>query len=53
MDDGEDFLFRTLLIYIYISFSRIKNKKKIKGGSLRLIILYILDKIYYEVLYIK
>ena len=39
------FLFRTLLIYVYISFSRIKIKNK-KGGSPRLIILYILDEVH-------
>lgn len=42
---GNIFLFRTLLIYVYISFSRIKNKNK-KGGSPRLIILYILDEVH-------
>lgn len=43
-------IFLLLFKPIYILFNGIKNIKKInkKGGSLRLIILYILDKIHYE-----
>lgn len=43
-------IFLLLFILIHILLNRIEYKKIInkKGGSLRLIILYILDKIRYE-----